>query len=467
MEKIILITDKPEQGKGLFSRVLSLDSLDLEALKDFEAVFIEAADAARVEDTVRGIKDHHDINVYLKPLFLLVKEQAKDERLAGLLDGTIVKGNTLEESIKAETGNIRGINKKIQDIAAAGHADDNSITTKILRYLFSRGRKLSPIRSVRSRFGYFFPALNAYHSKEDIQVFTLLDFMKKEQLLSGVFRDRIHLCNYCNSAFLNFRETCPLCKSADLIVNDLVHHFVCGYTGPETDFRQENRTVCPKCRTELKHIGVDFDRPSVVYECAECKEVFQEPAVDSLCIACGKTSSADDLVTEDIEEYDLTSLGRNAAFSGIDMLFVNILKKEVNVLSLDTFKEILNLEVLRIKRYKNVASSITALHMDNLDRIQTELGSKGQSVFMEIAKVIRGYVRETDVVTMTGNSLYLFLFIETPLENVQGVMDRLKKSVEKPLTDNLNFSPSIRTISLPVDGKADAAELINNLLKAR
>ena len=35
--------------------------------------------------------------------------------------------------------------------------------------------------------------------------------------------------------------------------------------------------ICPKCHKKLRHIGVDYDRPAVVYTCNDCENSFTSP----------------------------------------------------------------------------------------------------------------------------------------------------------------------------------------------
>ena len=68
---------------------------------------------------------------------------------------------------------------------------------------------------------------------------------------------------------------CPKCKIKKLFSEYSIHHFVCGYVGPESDFFQDKKLICTKCNRELRHIGVDYDKASIITECKN-GHVFQD-----------------------------------------------------------------------------------------------------------------------------------------------------------------------------------------------
>ena len=44
----------------------------------------------------------------------------------------------------------------------------------------------------------------------------------------------------CKNGHLSFREVCPSCDSANMISEDLIHHFPCGYIGAISDFKNKS-----------------------------------------------------------------------------------------------------------------------------------------------------------------------------------------------------------------------------------
>lgn len=135
-------------------------------------------------------------------------------------------------------------------------------------------------------------------------------------LLSRDFFDRLHVCPTCASSRLNVREECRECRHPDLASHALVHHFRCAFQAPEPEFRKGDRLVCPKCGKELRHFGVDYDKPGAVSVCGRCGHADAEPAVGFLCMDCGAHSDAGHVSTRDWHRYALTAAGERAVLTG-------------------------------------------------------------------------------------------------------------------------------------------------------
>ncbi|WP_339759857.1 response regulator [uncultured Hoeflea sp.] len=125
-------------------------------------------------------------------------------------------------------------------------------------------------------------------------------------LLKRSFAERFHCCPGCASRRLNVREECPSCRSSNLTEAPIVHHFKCAYQGPESDFKEGTRLVCPKCSAHLRHYGGDYEKPGSVMSCGQCAEWTSEPAIGFLCVDCGLHTDGDAVATEDVHSYDLT-----------------------------------------------------------------------------------------------------------------------------------------------------------------
>ena len=124
--------------------------------------------------------------------------------------------------------------------------------------------------------------------------------------LKRTFFDRLHVCDRCGSSRFNIREECSECRSPHLTEEPYLHHFKCAYQGLESDFRQDDALICPKCRQELTHFSVDYDKPGTMIECQACGHRGSDPAVGLLCLECGAHTDGDRASTADIWSYDLT-----------------------------------------------------------------------------------------------------------------------------------------------------------------
>ncbi len=142
----------------------------------------------------------------------------------------------------------------------------------------------------------------------------------EQGLFKRAFFDRFYVCARCNSVRLHVREECAKCRSADLTEEPYLHHFKCAYQGPESEFRQGDSLVCPKCRRELTHFGYDYDRPGTMIVCRACGHAASEPAIGFVCIDCGNHADSEASNTRDVYSYELTEQGTGFAEYGQALL---------------------------------------------------------------------------------------------------------------------------------------------------
>ena len=93
-------------------------------------------------------------------------------------------------------------------------------------------------------------------------------------------------CPHCGAAGAERRETCPRCGSADVAPRPVFEHFACGCTRLQSAFEADGGFVCPKCRTALRGVGVDFARVGVLYRCGACSVVVDRPERRLVCGSC-------------------------------------------------------------------------------------------------------------------------------------------------------------------------------------
>jgi hypothetical protein len=221
--------------------------------------------------------------------------------------------------------------------------------------------------------------------------------------LSETFFDRVSLCPGCASHEISLREICPSCGSAHLKDTPLLHHFRCGYVGPEDTFSRagEGRS-CPKCNGILKHLGTDHDRLGTAFTCADCAASFQDPPVGAVCLACGKACKSEELLHADVHSYKLTALGASAALRGTlyeqddEFLYLG----DLPVYRPTVFLELLEQEARRIKRF-NSTFSVMVLKWgrgaaDGLD----------DAPIASSLRTLRGQLREIDLLGQIDDRSY-------------------------------------------------------------
>lgn len=190
---------------------------------------------------------------------------------------------------------------------------------RLVRYAISRGRftfSSEPVRGLSSGYMALYNYTMWYTGQERIAAlereFFHSEMLRLGYIRRGRFMDKIHECPHCGSSHLFFFESCPKCSSSDIRQQSVIHHFRCANVSPEATYEWDGELRCPKCQQRLRHIGVDYDKPSAIYTCNQCEESFMYPDMRVLCSSCQRTLATDDLVPRDVIEYELTPDGIHA-----------------------------------------------------------------------------------------------------------------------------------------------------------
>lgn len=383
--------------------------------------------------------------IYLRPVLFLIDSDTIPAEIVTASDGNIHRSSCDERLLEEWVSRVDHINQWITHLSNVKTGSDTNIAFKALRVITSRNIELEPITTVRRNSGYVYPLLEPLFEKRDSGVLETLDFLESQHLLSGRFISRAHFCGHCASAFLNFKETCPQCASDDIHSDELVHHFKCAYTAEITNFRKADRLVCPKCERELKHIGVDYDKPSIIYNCNSCSHQFQDPKIMTACYNCGRQAEPENQQTRSVQAFSVSAIGKNAADYGLDTLFTNILDSELNLFSEKAFNDFIRIEQARIKRYKKSASSLVLIRFSDLDKLYIKLGAKASDVFYELSIIFKAILRNSDVITAKNETIFFVILTETSTEHAARAVERLQESVQELFTNNLDFTPSMVT----------------------
>jgi len=410
---------------------------DIQLYKNEDCFVLEYTD--ELENILSKIKKINEVEIYAKPILLLNKyEQNINPYFANSVDKVIDNEYFEHKEYKKDPLVIK-INTKIS-LLKNQKTDDSDIAFKILRYIYSRDEKLFPFMSIKNKYGYSYPKIDHMLDKNSNQLFESFDFLVDNRLLEPIFYDRCHFCPECYSGFLNFKEVCPKCYSVDINSEALIHHFECAYVGLESEFKHGNKFICPKCDKELFHIGVDYDKPSFVYTCNKCSNEFQNALVQGNCFNCRSIYDVDNLIKRDIYEYELTILSENSALFGFQNIFTNILETNLEILTPKIFERYVEIELNRIKRYKKSVSTLVAINLDDIKNIYKDANDLKtiKQIFIQIADVIKNFLRSTDIITSFNDIMYGVLLVETPFDGAKIATSRLKKEIEELVEVNLN-----------------------------
>lgn len=280
----------------------------------FDAVFVYASSPEEVKAIMRTINPVTSVKCCYKPFIALKSVKGRMGEYDELIDhytydiDDIDSLDTVDEIIKAtqDAGVVTDHNRT--------HSA-NIFFIRLCRYLISRGRtRLEPVLQENSSMGYVIPIFELFFEQ---QAFTLSEYITfyQSMLERGFikvlrFINKIYLCPKCLRSHLLYIECCPRCHHSLIKSEDVIHHFRCANISPEHTYNFGGQLRCPKCHQLLRHIGVDYDRPSVVYTCQHCDNMFLQPQMTVVCTSCHTTTDVSDLTPHDITAFELTPLGR-------------------------------------------------------------------------------------------------------------------------------------------------------------
>lgn len=329
---------------GHFTREQEMELKD----ENFDAILIMQVEPIMEVDNlivrVNPLINRNEIYSY-KPLFLntLLKDSAlfyKD-----LADGY---SNSIED---------RGMADRIEEIVT--NCQKWNIKSVILfqnmnrpEYIFKRiyrfcvtRNELTPGHKLRngSTLGYVRRYFNETHHLRLFHYADSISFhhrmLQKGYLKISNYVNRLQVCPVCLHTHLLFMETCPKCGSSQLTEESIIHHFRCANISKESDYMVEDKLICPKCHRELRHIGVDYDRPSSLYYCEKCGNSFLDPSMKVVCTNCGTQSTPEDLIPFNFVDYTITPegvaffTGDNYAKSMAELVSLNVTSNKFTFMS--------------------------------------------------------------------------------------------------------------------------------------
>ncbi len=450
-----------------FLYIRNLSPIPVEEVQYHSAVIIEVKNYDFVRLMVSSIRANHSPDIYLKPIFLLKKDAQDQPVLDELSDGAIKGLDELDLVVPT----VERISTRVQDLTFTNSISfEAQVITKLITLLYTKEQKtVEPFPYIYSNIGYYFPLLSVNFAQEEETVaLDILKIAEEEGILRSDYYDRVYLCSSCSSNHLSYREVCPKCSSSNTTPDDIIHHFPCGYVGPMQDFKNEidDKLDCPKCNKRLRHIGVDYDKPSVIHECNNCNHKFQDYHVHAKCLSCHSDKSVESLKSTEIMSYRLTKKGELAAIKG----FVTTTKdidEVIGTIKYDTFKTMLKYEIERLKQTEG-SSNICAINISNSSQVYSKLGSDLQrGLLKDLVSVIRSNIRSSDVIAFESSSTIVMSMNAIPnkiAKKIIGEMVSLLNDLIKTSFEDLDVLFDTKVVALDYAKTHDAhlKELISD-----
>ncbi len=425
----------------------------------YDALVIDFTDPEGATSLLRKIRSSNIESIYLIPVFVLSINELHNPEIQELADGivSVIQPESLNRTIER----VQEKKKLLKPFTA--NRNTNKPLIKILRFLFTRNRPLRPIRDRSSMIGYRYPMLSLGYQEESPkqEIATLQEAMEKD-FFSANFQDRMHLCSKCSSGFLNYKELDPKSGSPNLITENLVHHFVCAYVGPEGDFMQGESMVCPKCSKTLRHIGVDYDKPSVMYKCLDNDNYFQEPDLKAECMNCGHMNDLESLVEYDVFSYVLTEEGKEEAIQpkGTGQKSKDIVYP--GFITYSTFSTFLRYEIERA-RSKKMNSSVGLIRIGISNTMEMALGNRYDKVIEEVSGFITSNCDSSNILSRSVNSFFI-IFPDTPTSKAKSKIEFLNSSINQLLKNNVkDYDIEVISNLKPIQEGSEHQSILNDL----
>jgi hypothetical protein len=315
MEQYRIITNKYGHRILQIDDFINMNQVDDVQNEDFDAIYFNTANLSYYEKVVlmQWNTPFFENKTWLKPRFACLPFKSGLGVKAYLLDGfcNMASNDEFGDYINKVQANIRKIN--IQPIIQ-GADYYVSMFLSLSKYCISRGWNVFPSSLVHNTNYGLTGIYSAMMNRDEIigrkEFMTFMMRMRSlGYAVNGRVIDKIHICPSCKSSHLLFMECCPKCKSSNVVDEGLIHHFRCANISPERTYQVGEDLICPKCKRVLRHIGVDYDRPSQVSSCKDCGNTFLSTSMKVFCTRCTKWFSPEEALPFTSVKVEFTSKG--------------------------------------------------------------------------------------------------------------------------------------------------------------
>jgi GGDEF domain-containing protein len=339
---------------------------------------------------------------------------------------------------------------------------------KLLLYLYLREEyELIPQFDAEAKKLYRYPILKFLSQSSDES--WIYELTTKGLLNFSKIVDRVRLCNKCQSAHLYFVDLCPHCKSINIKESKILHCFPCGYVDEERSFQKDVGLTCPKCLTQLRLIGVDYDLPASQYKCYDCSYIFEEPTIVARCTECFNQNDPDKLDIQEFHKLKLSLQGQEYLLLDQRNIIFSMFAENLKHIKIDEFKLFLNWMISVFKRDTTFHFGVVLLKFENMNEFINYYGfTKTNEIMEELSRRILELLSETDMLSMDNEHR---LWILLPTTSKKGIEERLLKAIKDLSIENgPQLSVKLKTfytVEYPLKDISNAKILMNDLLNNR
>lgn len=333
---------------------------------------------------------------------------------------------------------------------------------KLLAWLWlGPQRRLMPLCESERQELYYYPLMHCYSGEDNnpdayFQLEEKRGYLEREKTV-----DKVRLCSYCHSGHLNYIETCPGCKSTNIEEIVSLHCFTCGHIAEEGQFTQQDKLACPNCLTQLRHIGVDYDRPLERYNCEECKLLFSESVVRARCLSCSLVNETNELIVRKINQFRVGEQVKSLMMYGR-----RTLEQELKLNGLIDQKSFHNLlswvNKLAIRHQHSYL--LLGVKLSGIDEYSQQFGEiKRLQLIDEISNYFNGLLRDTDICCHYSPEMILLLMPMTPIDSytiIESKIEKIANDIESELITLNVYLWQLPNTSLSDNASSWLAQLI-------
>jgi len=200
--------------------------------------------------------------------------------------------------------------------AEAGQAmnsiEEDGLAMKLVAaILASKLVDIKPQFDFTTELGFVYPVVEQTLNVKGKEAVAILESLADKGILKRSFFDKLLRCPRCQSINLRPSTHCPKCGSGNIVRGRILEHPACGYVGVEDEFTSAGRYVCPRCKMDLRTIGVDYQSRGVLRKCRDCGEVFNTSVLKWRCLKCSSLADEDKIDELNIYAYSLDETKRN------------------------------------------------------------------------------------------------------------------------------------------------------------
>jgi hypothetical protein len=195
--------------------------------------------------------------------------------------------------------------------AISGMEKDETAMKLVAAMLAGKIVDIRPQLDFTTELGFIYPVGEQTLKVKSKEVVSIMESLTEKGILKKSFFDKLLRCPQCGSINVRPSIHCPKCGSGNVVRGRVLEHFACKYVGIEDEFVVRGRYICPRCKVELRTMGIDYQSQGVLRKCRDCSDIFSVPLIKWRCLKCSLLTNEDGVAEVSIYSYSLDETKRS------------------------------------------------------------------------------------------------------------------------------------------------------------